>query len=112
MVPLASKSINWKGSVKRSDVYLVEVDKKNRCKGYIDIDKLITGKYRAKHYIMKNRKICKNDLYEVKNSKITFNFGLLEIQRDGQIVNETNSYIKIRNKDGKIEKIYKNGNNL
>ena len=112
VVMISKKNIKWRDVVKRSDVYLVEVtEHKYECNAYVNIDELITSSYRAKHYISKNRKICKKDLYKAKEHKVVFNFGLLEIQRDGELVNETDQYIKLRNSNGQIEKIYKSGNN-
>ena len=110
VVMVSKKNIKWKEIVRRSDVYLVEVtDRKYRCKEYLNADELITSTYKAKHYISKNRKICKKDLYKDIEHKVVFNFGLFQIEKDGELVKETDQYIKIKNSNGKIEKIYKSG---
>jgi len=110
VVPVAKHNIPYKSMIKRSDIYLVEVDKKYKCKEYINVDDLIQGLYRTKHYILKNKKICKNDLYIIENNKVKFKFGLIEVETDAQLVEENEKYIKIRDKHGQIEKIYKSGN--
>ncbi len=110
IVMVSKKNIQWKHIIKRSDIYLIEaLVRKYQCKEYLNPDSLITNIYRAKHYISKGRKICKKDLYKDVEHKVTFNFGLLEIEKNGEIVKETDQYIKIRNNNGEIEKIYKVG---
>jgi len=118
LVPISTQVINYKDLVDSQKYILVEVTKDNksiydiRCREYADIDKLKKNKYRAKHYIAKNRAMCKKSLYIVPNNKINFNFGPLEIESFGKVIKETDQYIKIRKPDGKIEKIYKDGSRL
>jgi len=109
VVPVATKSINWKEQLSLSNVKLIQSNDKHKCKEYLDINKLKKNKYRAKHYIIKDFTICADDVYIAVSKKIKFNFGFFEIERDGEIIKETDQYIKIRNLDGKIEKIYKDG---
>ena len=115
VVPISSKSINYKEQLFSNYYKLVQINDRNiqkykiKCKNYPDLIELKLNKYRAKHYINKNKPICKKDIYIPVSKKIKFNFGLLEIERDGVIIKETDTYIKIKNLNGKIEKIYKNG---
>lgn len=118
LVPISIKPINYKEEVNSDKYLLVEVNDTNkliyniRCKEYPNINKLKNNKYRASHYINKNRVICKKSLFILPSSKINFNFGSLEIERSGKVLQETNKYIKIRKPNGKIEKIYKDGSRL
>ncbi|MEA3497768.1 MAG: hypothetical protein U9R16_01795 [Campylobacterota bacterium] len=113
VVPVSIKSINYKEQIFSNGYKLIQLNTLNiikykvRCKEYLSLDKLKQNKYRAKHYIRKNSAICKKDVYISSSKKIKFNFGLLEIERDGEIIKETSKYIKIKNLDGSIEKIYK-----
>ncbi len=109
LLPISTKTINWKAKITSSNVKLINATIKFKCKKYLDIKILKENKYRAKHYILKNRAICKNDVYVQSDQKIRFNFGLLEIEKEGELIKETDDYIKIKNLDGKIIKIYKNG---
>ena len=34
---------------------------------------------------------------------------MIEVEREGSVIKETNQYIKIKNLDGSVEKIYKDG---
>ena len=109
LVPVSIKNINWKEQVGLSNVKVIQVNEKYNCKKYmnIDVEKIKENKYRASHYIMKGKPLCDGDLYLPKSNKIKFNFGSIEIEKEGEIIRETDKYIKIKNLDGKIEKIYK-----
>jgi len=117
-VPISIKAINYKEQVTSNKYLLVEVNDTNkliyniRCRDYVNIDKLKSNKYRANHYINKNKVICKKSLYLKPTNKINFNFGSFEIESFGKVIQETNKYVKIRKPNGKIEKIYKDGSRL
>jgi hypothetical protein len=80
-----------------------------KCKEYLDIKKLKKNKYFAKHYISKNKPICAKDVYIPLQNKVNVRFGNLEIEKEAELIRETKSYIKIKNVDGTIEKIYIDG---
>ena len=113
LVPIAIKNINYKQKIFKEHYKLVrynDLNKKKyniRCKEYLKIEELQSNKYRAKHYIRKDKAICKRDLFVSSSNKIKFNFGFLEIEKDGEVIKETSKYIRIKNADGTIEKIYK-----
>lgn len=109
LVPISNKVIDWKEKITRDDVILIEANKKYSCKKYIDMMLLKQKQYRAKHYIHKNKPICLKDVYLNQTKKIKFNFGSLEIEKEGELLKQTDEYIKIRNSEGVIEKIYKDG---
>ncbi len=109
VVPITNKVINYKEKIYASSVRLVQVNNKYSCKEYIDIKLLKKNKYYAKHYLAKNKPLCKKSAFLAVSKKIKFRFGNLEIEKDGEIIRETEQYIKIKTLDGKIEKIYKDG---
>ncbi len=109
LVPISITTINWKESIVSQNVKLIKPNDEYNCKKYLDIEVLKQNQYRAKHYILKNKAICDEDVYIQSDKKIKFNFGFLEIEKDGELIKETNEYIKIKNLDGTIIKIYKNG---
>lgn len=66
-------------------------------------------KYIAKHYIKKGSIVCLKDIEKYIKNSILFNFGSIQIERNGKLVFENDEYIKIKRNDGRIEKIYKDG---
>lgn len=109
VVPVTNKIINYKSKIYSSYVRLLEINDKYSCKEYIDIKLLKQNKYYAKHYLGKNKPLCKNSVFLPISNRIKFKFGNLEIEKDGEIIRETDKYIKIKTTDGKMEKIYKDG---
>jgi len=109
VVPLSNKTINYKNKIYSQDVRLIQINASYKCKEYLDIKKLKQNKYFAKHYILKNKPLCAKDVYIPKMNKVNFKFGNLEIEKEAELIRETKSYIKIKNVDGTIEKIYTDG---
>ncbi|MGB3751477.1 MAG: hypothetical protein WA945_07910 [Arcobacteraceae bacterium] len=109
LVPLANKSIDYKSKIYSQDVRMVQVNEKYKCKEYLDLITLKKNKYYAKHYIAKDRVICAHNVFVPELNKVKFKFGNLEIEKEAELIQETNSYIKIKNVDGTIEKIYTDG---
>ena len=68
-----------------------------------------TKSFETKHFIRKNMIICTKDIQLYKDNTILFDFGQIEIQKNGKIIYENNKLVKIKRNNGKIEKIYKDG---
>ena len=66
-------------------------------------------KYIAKRYLKKGTVLCKKDITKYKKKSVLFNFGVIEIEKQGNIIFENDKYIKIKRIDGKVDKIYKDG---
>ena len=111
LVPIANKNIDYKEQIFSYNVRLVQENKNFKCKEYLDIVTLKQNKYFAKHYIAKNRAICANNVFVPEKNTVRFKFGNLEIEKDGEVIRETDDYIRIKNLDGTIDKIYKDGRN-
>jgi len=108
-VPLSIKAIEYKNKIISSNLKLIQANNKYKCEEYLDIVTLKKNKYYAKHYIGKNKPICLKDVYIPTVNKVNFRFGNLEIEKEAELIKETKSYIKIKNLDGTIEKIYIDG---
>lgn len=109
VLPLSNKSINYKSKIYSQDTRLIQANEKYKCKTYLDVKTLKMNKYHAKRYISKNKPLCLKDVYIPKVNKLKFRFGNLEIEKNAELIRETKSYIKIKNVDGTIEKIYTDG---
>ena len=111
LVPIAKKSIKYKEKIFSYDVAFVPESKKYMCKKYIDMNLLKQNRYYAKSFLRKGKPICLRNVTVARENIVKFKFGNLEIEREGTILNETDKYIKIKNLDGTINKIYKDGRN-
>jgi hypothetical protein len=109
LVIKASKDIQYKSIVNSSVVHLDYVEYVKSTCTPITKDEILNFKYRAKQTLKTNRIICKKDLYIAQENRVIFKFGTIEIEKDGKVIKETKKYIRFRNTDGKIEKIYKDG---
>jgi len=67
--------------------------------------------YISTHYINPGSIICEKDIKIYEKNTVLFNFGNIEIEKEGKVIGETNQYIRIKKPNGRIEKIYKNGSN-
>ena len=110
-VYIASKNIKYNTSVYAKD--LIPAFKKVNKKYCEDIDviALNTNKYRAKSYLSKGRIVCLKDLKLIEIKQVNFSFGGIIIEKKVEKIEQTKKYIKIKNLDGKEEKIYKDGRN-
>lgn len=109
LVPISIKTISYKSKIFSQNIRFVKINDKFKCNKYIDVVKLKRNKYFAKHFISKNKPLCAKDVFIQEVNKINFRFGNLEIEKNAELMNETKSYIRIKNLDGKIEKIYTDG---
>jgi hypothetical protein len=91
-----------------ANLSLSSTNKKIRCEKF-NQNHLLHGTYQTKHYIYKGKAICAKDVQKVKKHKIRYDFGNIVIEKSGKVIGENKNYIKIKNIDGTIDKIYKNG---
>ena len=108
LILVSNKDIQYKEVINNDNLQYLSSNKNTRC-NLFDIELLKKDKYQAKHFIFKNKPICNKDVQKIVINKIQYDFGNILIQRDGKVIGENKKYIKIKNYDGKIEKIYKNG---
>lgn len=108
VVLVSTKNIPFKQNLDYGDLKLEYMDKKSNCTMF-DKQKLLNETYMAIRYIPKGKPICEKDVEKVIEHKVQFNFGNIQIIKDGEYLGETKEYIKIKNKDGSVERIYKDG---
>lgn len=111
LVPVAVKNIGYKEKIYSYNINFVPESKQYSCKKYIDMNLLKQNKYYSKSFIRKDRPICLRNVILLEDSVVRFKFGNLEIEKEGELIRETDQYIKIKNLDGTINKIYKDGRN-
>ncbi len=106
----ARYKISYKQKITKSNIYK---DKTPKIKKYcipISVEDILSTQYRAKKYIKRDEIICTKDVYKLKtNNRLLFNFGAIQIEKDGKIIRETKDYVRIKNDNGEVQKIYKNG---
>ena len=107
-IMVSNKDIKYKEYLNYENLYETQTDKKVLCKKF-DEEQLLYQKYYGSRYIVKNTPICDKDLEIAKDHKIRFDFGTIEIERDGEFLGETDKYIRVKKPDGTVEKIDKGG---
>ena len=105
---VSNKNINYKEIIDINNLEIVNIPNEIRCTTF-NKELLKKNKYQAKRFIYKGKSICYKDVQKVVINKIKADFGNIEIQRNGKIIGENKDYVKIKNYDGTIIKIYKNG---
>ena len=103
------KDIKFRDKITKQNTYIANVNNVLRSCSPVTKKNVISGKYRAKGFFKKGRILCIRDVYKANENRLIFNFGMIEIERYGKILRETDDYVKIQNINGKIEKIYKDG---
>ncbi|NVJ52303.1 MAG: hypothetical protein HWD90_01320 [Campylobacteraceae bacterium] len=73
------------------------------------IDDFKAKKVQATHYMKRGYVLCKDDIKEFNQKSVLFDFGAIEIEKNGRIIFENDDYIRIKKSNGDIEKIYKDG---
>ena len=107
----AKVKIQYKELININSLLLINVNKlPKRCNPLL-FKHVENNKYIAKHYIKKGSIICLEDVKAYKKQSVLFNFGNIQIEKDGKVIFENDKYITIKKRNGKIEKIYKNGIN-
>ena len=109
LVLKTAQEIEFRQLLSKKDVYSANVNNVQKSCSPITKEDILSGKYRSKGHFKKNRILCKKDVFIADKNRIIFNFGMIEIERDGKVLNQTDDYVRIKNTSGKIEKIYKDG---
>lgn len=110
-VLIAKDNISFKEILTKEHFNIVFVDPSaiQRTCDVVGIDEIEENKYFAAKYIRAGSMVCKKDLQAYESNSVVFDFGILEIKTDGEIINETDEYITIKKHDGSVHKIYKDG---
>lgn len=106
---VASKNIYYNQQINTNNAMVTKVDEKLKCK-LLTLKYLESKKLLAVHYIKKNSPICIKDTKAMDENRVIYKFGaFLEAEEYGKVIVETNRYIKIKKSNGKIKKLFKDG---
>ncbi len=106
---IASKDIYYNQRVTQDNTTIKNNIKNTKCKLMIK-SMLNKNEYISVHYIKKNTPICIKDVRLMSKNKVIYTFGdFIEVEEYGNIITETNKYIKIKKSNGKIRKLIKDG---
>ncbi|RXJ69592.1 hypothetical protein CRV08_02490 [Halarcobacter ebronensis] len=108
-VTVVNKDVDYKELLTKEILIKADVDSVKKLCEPIPYSELITNKYLAKRYMKKGTVICDRDVEEYEKKSVLFNFGTIQIEKYGKIIFENDEYIKIKDNDGNVEKIYKDG---
>lgn len=108
-VLVVKNQIKYKEKIIIKNLSFKKTDKVYRHCVPVKLSDLHNNEYIATHYMSKGTILCTKDIKKYVKSSVLFNFGNLEIEKEGKVISDTNKYIKIKKPDGKVEKIYKDG---
>lgn len=108
-VLVSQEAINFEEKLDASKVKLQNVSELNKSCVPLKLSEIQNEEYITTHYINKNTIICTKDVKKYENESIIFNFGGVQIEKKGKVIFENKDFIRIKNIDGTIEQIYKDG---
>jgi hypothetical protein len=108
LILVSNKNINYKEIINKDNLELISSEDKSNCLMF-NTEKLNKKQYQAKRFIFKNKAICEKDLEVTVINKIQYDFGNIIIQRNAKVIGENKDYIRIKNVNGKVQRINKNG---
>lgn len=108
-VLVSKTAIKYEEKIDSSNVIVKEVESINKACTTLTLQQLESNQFVTTHYINKNMIICEKDVKSSENEGVVFNFGGVKIEKKGRIIFENNEFIRIKNLDGTIEQIYKDG---
>lgn len=108
-VLVSKESISFEEKLDNTKVAVQNVAEINKSCVPLKLSELQNSDYVTTHHINKNTIICSKDVKKYENESIIFNFGGLKIEKKGKVIYENKDFIRIKNNDGTIEQIYKDG---
>ena len=108
-VLVAKEKIKLKEKIQINNLRVKKVKKVKKACVPITLDQVSNTLYISKHFINAGSIICEKDIKIYKKNSVLFDFGNIEIEKEGKVVGETKKYIRVKKPNGKIEKIYKDG---
>jgi hypothetical protein len=108
-VLISKESINFEEKLVLSKIRLQNVNDITKSCIPLKLSEVQNKEYITTHYINKNSIICQKDVRIYEDEGVVFNFGGVKIEKKGKIIYENNEFIRIKNLDGTIEQIYKDG---
>lgn len=108
-VLVTTKAINFNEIIDISSLKKTSVDSVKRHCTPVSLKNFKNKQIQATHYMRKGYVLCENDIKEYKKESVIFDFGAIQIEKEGEVIFENDEYLRIKRTDGKIEKIYKDG---
>lgn len=108
-VLVSQVAINFEEKLDVSKVKVQNVGEISKSCIPLKLSEIQNDEYITTHYINKNTIICTKDVKKYENESIIFNFGGVQIEKKGKVIFENKDFIRIKNIDGTIEQIYKDG---
>ena len=108
-VLIAKESINFEEKIDSSKLIVQNVSDISKACIPLKLSDIQKQDYVTTHFINKNTIICQKDVKDYKDTGVVFNFGGVKIEKKGKIIYENDEFIRIKNLDGTIEQIYKDG---
>ena len=108
-VLIAKESINFEEKIDSSKLIVQNVSDISKACIPLKLSDIQNQDYITTHFINKNTIICQKDVKDYKDTGVVFNFGGVKIEKKGKIIYENDEFIRIKNLDGSIEQIYKDG---
>ena len=106
---IAKESINFEEKIDSSKLIVQNVSDISKACIPLKLSDIQKQDYVTTHFINKNTIICQKDVKDYKDTGVVFNFGGVKIEKKGKIIYENDEFIRIKNLDGSIEQIYKDG---
>ena len=108
-VLIEKESINFEEKIDSSKLIVQNVSDISKACIPLKLSDIQKQDYVTTHFINKNTIICQKDVKDYKDTGVVFNFGGVKIEKKGKIIYENDEFIRIKNLDGSIEQIYKDG---
>lgn len=108
-VLVAKESIKYEEKIDSSKVIIKDETIISKSCTPLTLEKFNSAEFVTAHHINKNRVICEKDVKIADDKTVVFNFGGVRIEKKGKIIFENSEFIRIKNLDGTIEQIYKDG---
>ena len=108
-VLIVKESINFEEKIDSSKLIVQNVSDISKACIPLKLSDIQKQDYVTTHFINKNTIICQKDVKDYKDTGVVFNFGGVKIEKKGKIIYENDEFIRIKNLDGSIEQIYKDG---
>jgi hypothetical protein len=108
-VLIAKESINFEEKIDSTKLIVQNVSDISKACIPLKLSDIQKQDYVTTHFINKNTIICQKDVKDYKDTGVIFNFGGVKIEKKGKIIYENDQFIRIKNLDGSIEQIYKDG---
>ena len=108
-VLIAKESINFEEKIDSSKLIVQNVSDISKACIPLKLSDIQKQDYVTTHFINKNTIICQKDVKDYKDTGVVFNFGGVKIEKKGKIIYENDQFIRVKNLEGSIEQIYKDG---